>query len=215
MCIIGFIIILYHSGLFAWELDLITLVPHTYYVNCYLKVILYFIPENNFVCDCNLKWVHALRNGTKSQNTRDSLDTVTCKSDPPIVSAAYNKMSDPNKAEYSQDILHAGLTIETLNDEMNFTVKKNGDIKAVIDVSDDIVKKSVKRNVLKIPPETLPCPREVPKTTLSTPYVIDSVIPIQNEMKTYRFHEMNSGNGPCTRFSIVVLWCACFAFFFT
>nr|XP_021181079.2 connectin [Helicoverpa armigera] len=176
------------------------------------------LEENNFVCDCRLKWMHSLRNETKSQNTKESLDGVTCKMDPPIVSSAYNKMPDAmdNKLDYNQDILHAGLTIETLNDKMNVTEKKTlpGDLSK--DDGNEISKKGVKRTVLKIPAETLPCPREVIKTTEIPPYIVDPVIPIQNEMKTYRFHEMNSGyNNLRSSFSFVVLWSICFRFFFT
>lgn len=177
--------------------------------------------ENNFVCDCRLKWMHSLRNETKSENTKESLDGVTCKMDPPIVSSAYNKMPDgmdemDNKLDYNQDILHAGLTIETLNDKMNVTEKKTlpGDLSK--DDGNEISKKGVKRTVLKIPPETLPCPREAIKTTEIPPYIVDPVIPIQNEMKTYRFHETNSGYKKLrSSFEVVVLWSVCFRFFFT
>ncbi|KAG6451294.1 connectin [Manduca sexta] len=168
------------------------------------------LEENNFACDCNLKWMHALRNETKSQNTKDSLDTVTCKMDPPIVSSAYNKMPEPDTVEYNHDILHAGLTIETLNDK-NVTEKKTGDFKELVEANDVTAKKGVKRTVLKIRPETLPCPKTTVKST-EPPYVIDSVIPIQNEMKTFRFHERNS----CGLLSFnLALRIACFVFFFT
>ncbi|CAB3255962.1 unnamed protein product [Arctia plantaginis] len=175
------------------------------------------LEENNFVCDCRLKWMHSLRNETNSQNTKDSLDGVTCKMDPPIVSSAYNKMPDAlddNKLDYNKDILHAGLTIETLNDKMNITEKKilPGDLAK--DDGNEINKKGVKRTVLQIPPDTLPCPREAIKTTEMPSYIVDPVIPIQNEMKTYRFHEMNSAN-ITLRSSFLVLWCVCFKFFFT
>lgn len=169
------------------------------------------------MCDCRLKWMHSLRNDTSSQSTKDSLDSVTCKMDPPIVSSAYNKMPDTlddNKLDYNKDILHAGLTIETLNDKMNITEKKilPGDLAK--DDGNEINKKGVKRTVLQIPPDTLPCPREAIKTTEMPAYIVDPVIPIQNEMKTYRFHEMNSAN-ITLRSSFLVLWCVCFKFFFT
>ncbi|CAF4831276.1 unnamed protein product [Pieris macdunnoughi] len=143
------------------------------------------LEENNFVCDCRLKWMHSLRNETKSQSTKDSLDGVTCKMDPPIVSSAYNKMDD--KINYIED-----------------TAKQN--------TTDEISKKGVKRNVLKIPTETLPCRKETIKTT-ETPFIVDPVIPIQNEMKTFRFHEMNSACG--VSLSALLLWAASFVFFFT
>ncbi|XP_012545324.2 connectin [Bombyx mori] len=172
------------------------------------------LEDNSFVCNCNLKWMHALRNETKSQNTKDSLENVTCRLDPPIVSSAYNKIPETDNAPFNQEILHAGLTIETLNEKMNITEKK-GDLKDIVEAANEIqTKKGVKRNVLKFPPETLPCPREVVKTTEAPTFIIDPVIPIQNEMKTYRYHEMNSGHGLSLRFSIV-LYNICLAFFFT
>lgn len=162
--------------------------------------------------------MHSLRNETKSQNTKESLDSVTCKMDPPIVSSAYNKMPDAmdDKLDYNQDILHAGLTIETLNDKMNVTEKKTlpGDLSK--DDANEISKKGVKRTVLKIPAETLPCPREAIKTTEITPYIVDPVIPIQNEMKTFRFHDTNSAYVKLRpSFGFVVLWSISFRFFFT
>ncbi|XP_068631529.1 connectin-like [Battus philenor] len=155
------------------------------------------VEENNFACDCRLKWMHSLRNETKSQGTKESLESVTCKIDPPIVSSAYNKMSDTdNKLEFNKEILHAGITIETI-DKNNITDKKTTAEDLSKEHANDILattKKGSKRVVLKIPPETLPCPVEKRTTTESIPYMIDPVIPIQNEMKTFRFHEMNSGH---------------------
>ncbi|XP_038212663.1 connectin-like [Zerene cesonia] len=143
------------------------------------------LEENNFVCDCRLKWMHSLRNETKSQSTKDSLDGVTCKMDTPIVSSAYNKMSDDTKINYSLEILHTSATVEVV-DKFNTTDRK-------LDENESSEgKKGVKRNVLKIPAETLPCPKETMTTTESPPFIVDPVIPIQNEMKTFRFHEMNS-----------------------
>lgn len=147
----------------------------------------------------------------------DSLDGVTCKMDPPIVSSAYNKMPEPNeKVDYNQDILHAGITIETLNDKMNVTDKKTISEQEMADVNtNDIATKKLKRNILKIAPETLPCPRESKKTTEAPPMPLgDPIIPIQNEMKTFGFHGMSSGQ-KAKRFSVVVLWNVCFTFFFT
>lgn len=181
-----------------------------------IKILMYF-SENNFVCDCRLKWMHVLRNETKSQGTKDSLDGVTCKMDPPIVSSAYNKMPESNdKMDYNQDILHAGITIETLNEKMNITEKKTIPEQELADVNtNDIATKKLKRNVLKIDPETLPCPRDRKKTTEAPPIALgDPLIPIQNEMKTFGFHGMSSGQG-VSRFSVVVLWNVCLAFFFT
>lgn len=159
--------------------------------------------------------MHALRNETKSSNTKESLDAVTCKMDPPIVSSAYNKMPEPNdKIDYNQDILHAGITIETLNEKMNVTETKTlpDDIN---DVTSDLTAEKQKRNVLKIPPEKLPCVREIQTTTEPPPMPLgDPLIPIQNEMKTFRFHDINSGESRA-RYSVIVLWNVCFTFFFT
>ncbi|XP_014355396.2 connectin [Papilio machaon] len=172
------------------------------------------VEENNFVCDCRLKWMHSLRNDTKSQSTKDSLESVTCKNDPPIVSSAYNKMSaaDTN-LDFNKEILHAGITIETI-DKNNITDKKTTAEDLSKDHMNDILapsKKGVKRTVLKIPPEALPCPVEVRTTTEIIPYMIDPIIPIQNEMKTFRFHDMNSGS----RLSVSIVWSMCFVFLFT
>lgn len=160
--------------------------------------------------------MHALRNETKSQNTKVSLDSVTCKMDPPIVSSAYNKMPDvmENKKDYNQDILHAGITIETLNEKMNVTEKKMIPEELNKDSYTIVGKKPVKRVVLKILPENLPCPRDAKTTTESPPFIVDPVIPIQNEMKIFRFHEPNLAYRLSYK-STIVLWCGCFAFFFT
>lgn len=161
--------------------------------------------------------MHSLRNETKSQNTIESLDGVRCMMDPPIVSSAYNKMPDAmdNKLDYNQDILHAGLTIETLDDKMNVTEKKTlpGDLSK--DDGNEISKKGIKRTVLKIPPENLPCPRDVIKTTELPSYLADPVTPIQNEMKTSRLQEANRGYMNLrSSFTVAVLWSVCFRFFF-
>lgn len=186
--------------------------------DCILNIeFLFIFAENNFVCDCRLKWMHGLRNETKSQNTKVSLDSVTCKMDPPIVSSAYNKMPDviENKKDYNQQILHAGITIETLNEKMNVTEKKmipeelSKESNAIT-----VTKKPVKRYVLKISPENLPCPRDAKTTTESPPFIVDPVIPVQNEMKIFRFHEPNLAYRLSYKSSLV-LWSGCFAFFFT
>ncbi|CAG9583404.1 unnamed protein product [Danaus chrysippus] len=163
------------------------------------------LEENNFVCDCRLKWMHSLRNETQSQNTKDSLEGVTCKMDPPIVSSAYNKMPEES-LNINKDNSLTNIIIETVK-KTNSTEKKD----MTIDING---KKGVKRNVLKIPPETLPCPVETKKTTQLPAFIADPVIPIQNEMKTFRFHEMNEA----TKISFVhsiVLWNIFFIFFFT
>ncbi|KOB65961.1 Uncharacterized protein OBRU01_22002, partial [Operophtera brumata] len=151
------------------------------------------------------------------EGTRDSLDNVTCKMDPPIVSSAYNKMPESDdKMDYNQDILHAGITIETLNEKNNLTEKKTIPEQELADVNtNDIAIKKLRRNVLKISPETLPCPRESKKTTEAPPMPLgDPLIPIQNEMKTFGFHGMTSGQG-LSRLGVIVLCNVCFAFFFT
>ncbi|CAH2041143.1 unnamed protein product, partial [Iphiclides podalirius] len=174
------------------------------------------VEDNSFVCDCRLKWMHELRNETKSQSTKESLESVTCKTDPPIVSSAYNKMSDDGKLEFNKDILHAGITIETI-DKNNITDKRTtAEDLSKEHVNDIIVpssKRGMKRNVLKIPPDTLPCPVEKRTTTDVIPFMLDPVIPIQNEMKTFRFHEMNSAFRSSA--SACVAWSLCFAFCFT
>ncbi|XP_046967995.1 connectin-like [Vanessa cardui] len=168
------------------------------------------LEENNFVCDCRLQWMHILRNETKSQNTKDSLEGVTCKMDPPIVSSAYNKMPDVI-TNVNQNLLHADATLDKFT-KTNETDKKFDEIKDM--VNEINAKKGVKRNVLKIPPETLPCPAETRKTTENPPFVVDPVIPIQNEMKTFRFQEMNAAHNMPFVFGLI-LWSVCFVFFFT
>ncbi|KAF5274673.1 hypothetical protein FQA39_LY18713 [Lamprigera yunnana] len=37
-----------------------------------------FIPGNKFICDCRLAWMHTLRNETKNQVIRETLDDLTC-----------------------------------------------------------------------------------------------------------------------------------------
>ncbi|CAK1543259.1 unnamed protein product [Leptosia nina] len=148
---------------------------------------------NNFVCNCQLKWIHLLRNETSSQNIKDSLDGVTCKMDPPIASSAYNKMSDNIKMNTKLE------TVEIMKQDA--TNKKHI----------DDTKKGAKRNLLKIPPETLPCPEEKVETT-EMPVLVDPVIPLQNEMKTYRLQEMSSARGT---FVPSLLWSITFIFFFT
>lgn len=150
--------------------------------------------------------MHTLRNETKSQNTKDSLEGVTCKMDPPIVSSAYNKMPDE-----SIDINKNTQKISIDTFKANSTNKKIDELK---DMASDLnSKRPAKRNVLKIPPETLPCPVDTRKTT-EIPYIIDHVIPIQNEMKTFRFQEMNAAHKTAFVYHLV-LWSICFVFFFT
>ncbi|CAG5023314.1 unnamed protein product [Parnassius apollo] len=162
--------------------------------------------------------MHTLRDETKSQSTKESLESATCKIDPPIVSSAYNKMGDTDsKLDFNKEILHAGITIETI-DKNNITDKKTTaeDLSKehVNDILIPVAKKGVKRTVLKIPPDTLPCPIEKSTTTELIPYIIDPVIPIQNEMKTFRFQEMNISSSVHSTPTIIV-WSICFAFFFT
>ncbi|CAH2239889.1 jg4574 [Pararge aegeria aegeria] len=168
------------------------------------------LEENNFVCDCRLKWIHSLRNETKSQNTKDSLEGVTCKMDPPIVSSAYNKIPE-EATNTNQDKFNSGNGIESFT-KTNTTDKKLDENRE--ELNDISAKKGIKRNVLKIPPETLPCPVETKKTTELPHFVVDPVIPIQNEMKTFRFQEMNAADKSSSFFSLV-LWSFCFVFFFT
>ncbi|XP_052742008.1 connectin [Bicyclus anynana] len=167
------------------------------------------LEENNFVCDCRLKWMHSLRNETKSQNTKDSLEGVTCKMDPPIVSSAYNKI--PEETSNANQDNHYNENAVDIFTKTNSTDKKVDEYNALSDTS---AKKGVKRNVLKIAPETLPCPVDTKKTTELPHYIIDPVIPIQNEMKTFRYQEMNAANKRPSITSLV-LWSFSFVFFFT
>lgn len=166
-----------------------------------------------------MKWLHLLRNETKSQNTKESLDGVTCQMDPPVVSSAYNKMPEAiNTKEYNQEILHAGITIETQNAKSNVTLKKSLDDlnKEVIvlqdnnDINQATGKRGVKRNVLKIPPETLPCPKKEVKTTEQPPFVVDPIIPIQNEMKTYRFEDQTNHANAISLLSVKLIALCCY-----
>lgn len=138
--------------------------------------------------------------------------------DPPVVSSAYNKMPDEiNTDDYNQEILHAGITIETQNAKSNVTLKKTLDElnKNVIvlqdnnDINQGTGKRGVKRNVLQIPPATLPCPKTETTTTDTPPFVADPIVPIQNEMKTYRFEDQSNycvAVSPLT-FQLAVLCC--------
>ncbi|GBP57536.1 Connectin [Eumeta japonica] len=163
---------------------------------------------NNFVCDCRLKWMHSLRNDTKSQNTRESLESVTCKIDSPVVSSAYNKLD--TAYEYSQESYYSG-------EKQNATEKKSQEefSKKPVEDSNEIAqssKKGVKRNALKIPPETLPSPRETRKTT-DLPFIVDPVIPVQNEMKTFRFEGTNESSAATFTSNFVVIRCIVYVFF--
>ncbi|XP_041981335.1 connectin-like [Aricia agestis] len=162
------------------------------------------IEDNNLLCDCRLKWIYALRNETKSQQTKTSLERVTCKVGTPItVSSAYNRMDD-----------------ETVNNKKDFITGTNVD--AHSEVSSEMIKdksemneiennnKGVKRSVLKIPPEKLPCPVER-KTTELPPPVADSFIPVRNEMITLIFQGRNKAS---TKTLNIGLWLS-FLFFFT
>ncbi|KAM3959724.1 leucine rich repeat protein connectin [Aphomia sociella] len=169
------------------------------------------LEENNFICDCRLKWMYLLSNETKSRSTKLSMESITCKMDPTITSAAYNKMSDvkENKMIYNQEILHAGISIETINEKMNVTEKniihdkftKDKDINEM-----SVTKKSLKRNILKIPPENLPCPKDTEKSTDAPQLIMHPVMPVQNEMKTYRYQEMNSAR-KLLKDNVVILLC--------
>lgn len=152
--------------------------------------------------------MHSLRNETKSQNTKDSLEGVTCKMDTPIVSSAYNKMSDvEEKGNFNTGVIVNDITGNGFI--KNATAKKDAAYE-----NEGSSRKGVRRNVLKIIPETLPCPVETKKTTEFPQIVVDHVIPIQNEMKTFRFQEMNASYSK-TYMLGVVLWSLCFVFFFT
>lgn len=39
---------------------------------------LFFVSENQFICDCRLSWMYKLRNETKNERVRNSLDELTC-----------------------------------------------------------------------------------------------------------------------------------------
>lgn len=160
--------------------------------------------------------MHALRNDTKSQNTKDSLDMVTCKMDPPVISSAYNKM--PDKYEYTIETVNPNGKIDLKHNEKNASDKKIADDVNQMHDSNDIglTKRGVKRNVLKLVPEKLPCPRETTRTT-DIPFVLNAVIPIQNEMKTSRFEDNPNAGSEISSSTLLIIAICCFnfVFFFT
>lgn len=134
--------------------------------------------------------------------------------DTPVVSSAYNKMPD-SKYEYTVDT--TSTDIKTNTDQKK---SKKPDVVAktvVTPDSNEIATSDLNKNVLKLAPDALPCPRQ-DITTTDLPFILDSIIPVQNEMKTYRFEGEQSSAGKLyisKIFIILDVWCFTLAFFFT
>ncbi|XP_059062959.1 connectin-like [Achroia grisella] len=154
------------------------------------------LQENNFVCDCRLKWIHSLRNETQSQNTILALDNITCTMDPNLVSSTYTKTFHviESKKEQNDEILQADIITGPLKEKINVTDKENMYKNKYSDSRKVPTKVSLTRTFFNIPPENLPCPREPIKTTEPPQIIMDPVMPLQNKIKTNRHQEMNSAN---------------------
>lgn len=63
-----------HNDLETLTLDNIKPILH----NFYNESGYFYLANNKFVCDCRLIWMHSLRNKTKNQVIRETLDKLTC-----------------------------------------------------------------------------------------------------------------------------------------
>lgn len=146
--------------------------------------------DNNFSCDCRLTWVHALRNDTKNDKTKGSLEQISCTlessthddfSDNSVERAKQNKAfghaPDNRLHEKSKHkVLSQKSTIEYLDTPDTF--KEGLDDEAYDEPHKDVsnhltkahndtavAKNRNKKHLFQIPIETLPCSEELKDST--------------------------------------------------
>ncbi|XP_025832932.1 connectin [Agrilus planipennis] len=95
----------------------------------------FYIQDNDFVCDCRLKWMYGLYNETKSDRVKEVLKDLTC---------------------YLEDIQE-----ETYdNNDDNYVFDDNYVTASIEELRDPFI-----RRLLHIPPNELPCPQKIKNPT--------------------------------------------------
>ncbi|KAF5294242.1 hypothetical protein FQR65_LT10828 [Abscondita terminalis] len=149
----------------------------------------FYLASNKFICDCRLVWMHTLRNETKNQLIRETLDDLTChlemKDDhhEPATSLFSTKSgsvdttllddedpslnplnSGPVEDEYSDDLYY--------DDEDDYQQQQSSQQNQVtISQPDD----PYLRHLFQIPVSELPCMDESkPSTQTPRPYVVNT-----------------------------------------
>lgn len=162
---------------------------------------------NSFECDCRLSWMHMLRNDTKSEKIRSSLEQVTCHLEPEfpaknLINDLLNKPSAQHSVKKQivhqyENRIHEKTHNSMTSEEQNLNRQDNTDQDkeeynddnyddAQQDGTNDVEvptevkeEKDDKKHLFQIPLNLLPCPEELRDST-------DSPSPSQGEVKDYR-----------------------------
>lgn len=135
------------------------------------------VTGNPFICDCRLSWIYALRNETKDNTLKHSLEKVSCITEPA-------KVIRPNEEEDNE--VGSGNVITEDYDYNGYNgYYDKGDEYNDKDKFKDSSSKAKK--LVDIPVETLPCPVEVMQTIVE-----NYGHPVQNEIRLKAFSKVGS-----------------------
>lgn len=122
-------------------------------------------PDNRFVCDCRLAWMHTLRNETKNPRIKSTLEEMTCYMQQPGDGATLTPQNHENEEKF-RDL---GDYEEENYDNDLYEQQQDSSLLNEVKVRDPR-----RRQLFEIPVQELPCPQEehpteAPRTLLRTP----------------------------------------------
>lgn len=184
----------------------------------FINFYFFIFAGNNFDCDCRLSWMHMLRNDTKSEKVRSSLEHVTCHLEPDL----YGNIPLPEEETKSTlATVHHHHQKQYMSQHKNHISEKAGNRMSNDDHDDETENEEYddeifedpqqdssnmetnnknQRHLFQIPIDLLPCPEELRDST-DAPLSRLS----QGEIKDYR----NSCSSCCLE-SVVVLFSCIF-----
>lgn len=98
------------------------------------------ILENNFICECRLRWIFELRNHTKNAKLRNSLDELQC-----TLERQNNDLNDPRyHFNYKISSRHSQLDFDYIQNDLNL----NNNVPSPVNVGPKVLKEVVRLSSL-------------------------------------------------------------------
>lgn len=114
---------------------------------------IFLIPENNFICECRLRWIFDLHNHTKNDDLRRSLEKISCYLD-----RTQTALNDHNQQQ------HFNYKINPRNNPIDFDFIQNELNNMPIQPRAEVIKEVV--TLFSLNPNHLPCEQVAEPTEL-------------------------------------------------
>lgn len=123
-----------------------------YNTNCKFFLLFFYFAENNFICECRLRWIFDLHNHTKNPDLRHSLEKISC-------------YLDRTQTALNDHQNHFNYKINPRNNPIDFDFIQNDLNNMPIQPRAEVIKEVV--TLFSLNPNNLPCeavaePTELP-----------------------------------------------------